>query len=233
MVELFPDMREQTYRIGVMDMNKKTIWALTMTAVLLTMTGCSRKSSSSSNEIQRSAADSQTTEQETTQLDEQPDEQQDETSAHEQVFDNYIKAFYTDKDAETVMNYSVPQSVISALKDNGSFDSALGGFDTKINSQFHAYGDAPDYKGVLSISELDPAAYPAAADYLKSYCADTDVAVNVSSGYEFKYSIDYQSPNGSTSNNECSACVVGVDGDGWKVIDGMDGDILQLLYNSK
>ena len=198
-------------------MKNKIICLLSASAMAVTLASCSSsKSSSSSAPASRSAASSENI----------------DASSYENVFNNYITAFYTDKNAEKVMEYSVPRTVIDKLKADNRYDEAKSGYETKINSQFAAYGDAPDYKGIVSSSDMSPDNYIAAASYLNDYYQTGYADVKVTSGYEVVYSIDYKNSDGNTSNSECTACIVGIEGDGFRVIDGMNGDLLAKLYNS-
>jgi len=197
-------------------MKKKIICLISASAMAATLASCSSsKSSSSSAPASRSAVTSSV-----------------DDSSYENVFNIYITAFFTDKDAEKVLEYSMPRAVIEKLKSENRYDKAKSSTEKKIASQFSAYGDAPNFKGILTTGDMDPANYEAAASYLNDYYDDGYTDVKVTSGYEITYSIDYKNSNGETSNNECTACVVGIEGDGLRVIDGMTGDLLTKLYNT-
>ncbi|NLT08303.1 MAG: hypothetical protein GXY08_02215 [Ruminococcus sp.] len=197
-------------------MKNKIICLLSASAMAVTLASCSSSKSSSSAPASRSASGSENI----------------DASSYENVFNIYMTAFYTDKNAEKVMEYSVPKAVIDKLKADNRYDEAKAGYETKISSQFSAYGDAPDYKGIISSADMSPDNYVAAASYLNDYYQTGYTDIKVTSGYEVKYSIDYKNSDGNTSNSECSACIVGIEGDGFRVIDGMNGDLLAKLYYS-
>jgi hypothetical protein len=139
---------------------------------------------------------------------------------YEEQFADYYASSYAADGAETYYSYIYPAELIDELRTDGSL-SELVTERNESTSKFIDSGSTAKILSVLSSEELTSDELEAVEDHFKDLCSGYGLkscSFSVTDGVQLEAEYYYNYGNGSTATRTASACVVYIEGDGWKVI---------------
>ena len=136
----------------------------------------------------------------------------------------YIKSASDKKGGKTMIELTMPDSVIDALKDEDEYEDRVDSFNEMIEDRIDDLDDKetlPKFDKITRQEKLKKSDIRHAENYFEELCDDYDAdddTVKVIKGYEMRVKTKNKDEDGDTEHDKTTLCVVKVKGEGWKII---------------
>lgn len=136
----------------------------------------------------------------------------------------YVKAASNKHGGKTMMELTLPKSVIKELKDEDEFEDKVDSYNEMIEDMIDDLEDKetlPKFDKITRKEKLKKSDIRQAENYFEGLCEDYDADdddIEISQGFEMKVKTKFKDEDGDTKHESTKLCVVKIKGDGWKVI---------------
>ena len=136
----------------------------------------------------------------------------------------YVKAASNKNGGKTMMELTLPKSVIKELKDEDEYEDKVDSFNEMVEDMIDDLEDdetLPKFDKITRKEKLKKSDIRQAENYFEDMCEDYDADdddIKVSQGFEMKVKTKFKNEDGETKHDTEKICVVKVKGDGWKII---------------
>ena len=145
-----------------------------------------------------------------------------ESGTAEEAFRDFFTTNYTRDAGEAAFNYMYTKQMIDDMIEKGEYRQLVVDYNNGKNQVLDLSENVPSIKSIEEIIPLTDEQLGWAEQYLVDFTATRGITANdltISEGYNFKYTvIDYNS-----NEKPNTACLVKVDGEGWKFVGTLNG----------
>ena len=149
-----------------------------------------------------------------------------------QAVEDFYDCYLTKNSAEDYYALMFPSDLMKKYKKENpdDYDDYMDEFNEDVEDSLDIYKSISiDFTDVDEIDDdfLDGAIYYYMNKASYFGIDRDDVDIDVSKGYEIKFKLEVEDKDGDTETRKKVCCVVWIDGDGWKILDGYEEEDLE------
>ena len=136
----------------------------------------------------------------------------------------YVKCASNKKGGKTMIELTLPDSVIKELKDEDEYEDRVDSYNEMIEDMIDDLEDKetlPKFDKITRQEKLKKSDIRHAENYFEELCDDYDAdddTIKITKGYEMRVKTKNKDEDGDTEHDKSTLCVVKVKGEGWKII---------------